>query len=62
MRALIGHERTRARRAVEALQSYDRAVVARLLGMRRHTIAAILDMRMLPQRRFIEAVSRVTAL
>ena len=58
MRALIGHERTRARRAVEALQPYDRAVVAKLLGMRRHTIAAILDGRMLPGRTFAERVSR----
>lgn len=58
MRALIGHERTRARRAVAALAPFDPGVVAKLLGMRRHTIAAILSGRMLPGRRFAEAAER----
>lgn len=58
-RPLIGHERTRARRAVEALRPYDPGVVAELLGMRRHTVAAILSGRMLPGRRFAEAATRL---
>lgn len=61
-RALIGHERTRARRAVEALSAYEPGVVALLLGMRRHTVAAILSRRMLPGPRFAEAASRLASL
>lgn len=53
-RPLIGHERTRARRAVEALRPYDPGVVAKLLGMRRHTVEAILSRRMLPGRTFLQ--------
>ena len=60
MSGLIGHHRTRARRAVEALSAYDVAVVARLLSMRRHTIALILSRRMRPGPRFAAAVTRVT--
>lgn len=56
-RILLGHERTRARRAVEALRPYDPGVVAKLLGMRKHTIAAILSRRMLPARVFFERIS-----
>lgn len=57
-RTLIGHERTRARRAVAALAGHAPAEVARKLGMRRHTIAAILSRRMLPGRTFAERVAR----
>lgn len=57
-RILIGHERTRARRAVAALAGSDPAEVARRLGMRRHTIAAILSGRMLPGRAFAKRASR----
>ncbi len=60
MRALLGKERTRARRAVEALSAYDPGVVARLLGMRRHTVAAILSRRMLPGRVFLTSAARVS--
>lgn len=59
-RALIGHERTRARRAVAALAGADPAEVARKLGMRRHTVTAILNGRLRPGRRFAEAVVRAT--
>jgi len=51
-RALVGRERTRARRAVAALAGSDPAEVARKLRMRRHTVAAILARRMLPGRTF----------
>jgi hypothetical protein len=51
-RALIGRERTRARRVVDALASSDPAKVAIRLGMRRHTVAAILSRRMRPGRTF----------
>jgi len=61
MKPLIGHERTRARRAVEALRPYDRTVVARLLDMKRHTVRYILDGRMLPGPRFQAAVTRVVS-
>jgi hypothetical protein len=53
-RVLIGHERTRARKAVAALAGSDPTRVAKLLGMRRHTVAAILSRRMLPARTFAE--------
>lgn len=59
MKPLIGHDRTRARRAVEALQPYDVTVVATLLGMRRHTISAIMSGRCLAGPRFLAAVTRV---
>ena len=55
LRPLIGKERTRARRAVEALQPYDRVVVAKLLGLKTRTVRYILDGRMLPGRRFAQA-------
>ncbi|NUQ74459.1 MAG: hypothetical protein HUU21_12960 [Polyangiaceae bacterium] len=58
-RPLIGHERTRARRAVAALAGSDPAEVARKLGMRRHTIASLLDGRRLPGRSFYERSSRL---
>jgi hypothetical protein len=60
-RALIGHERTRARKAVAALAGLDPARVARLLGMRRHTVAAILARRMLPGRMFAERAAGLPA-
>ncbi len=59
MRALIGHNRTRARRAVAALAPYDPGVVAQLLNLRRHTVAAILSGRMLPGPRFAAAAARL---
>lgn len=62
MKRVLGHDRTRARRAVAALRPYDPSVVARLLGMRRHTVAAVLAGRMLPGPRFAEAASRVAAI
>lgn len=58
-RALIGHERTRARRAVAALADSDPAAVARKLGMKRHSIATLLDGRRLPGRVFLERAARV---
>lgn len=58
MRALIGHERTRARKAVAALAGFDPADVAKLLCMRRHTVAAILSRRMMPGRTFALRMSR----
>lgn len=58
-RALIGHERTRARRAVDALAGLGFAEVARKLGMRRHTVAAILSRRMLPGRSFATRAARL---
>lgn len=60
-RALLGHERTRARRAVAALAGLDPAEVARRLRMRRHTVAAILARRMLPGRTFTERAARLSA-
>ena len=60
-RILIGHERTRARKAVAAPAGSDPAEVAQRLGMRRHTVAAILAGRMLPGRRFDEAASRLSS-
>ena len=62
LKPLIGHDRTRARRAVEALRPYDPSVVAKLLNMRAHTVRAILEGRMLPGPRFAEAASRVAAI
>lgn len=53
-RPLIGRERTRARKAVAALAGSDPAEVARRLGMRVHTVRAILSRRMLPGRAFAE--------
>lgn len=61
-RPLIGHERTRARRAVEVLAAYDPRVVAKLLGMRTHSIAPLLDGRRLPGRAFLDAATRVLAI
>jgi hypothetical protein len=58
-RVLIGHERTRARKAVAALAGSDPADVARLLGMKRHSIGPLLDGRRLPGRAFLEAASRL---
>jgi hypothetical protein len=58
-RILLGRERTAARRGVIALAVYEPSIVAKLLGMRRHTIEAILSGRMLPGRTFAERVSRV---
>jgi hypothetical protein len=58
-RTLLGHERTRARRAVAALAGSDPAEVARKLRMRRHTVAAILSRRMLPGHTFAERVARL---
>ena len=60
-RTLIGHERTRARKAVAVLAGSDPAEVARKLGMRRHTIAAILSRRMLPGRRFVDRAAGLLA-
>jgi hypothetical protein len=53
-RALVGRERTRARKAVAALAGSDPAAVARKLGMKRHSIAPLLDGRRLPGRTFLE--------
>ena len=58
-RALIGRERTQARRIVASLAGSDPAEVARKLGMRRHTIATLLDGRRLPGRVFLERASRL---
>jgi DNA-binding CsgD family transcriptional regulator len=58
-RALIGRERTRARKTVASLACSDPAEVARRLGMRRHTVAAILSRRMLPGRTFAERAARM---
>jgi transcriptional regulator with XRE-family HTH domain len=58
-RPLIGRERTRARKAVAALAGSDPAEVARRLGMRVHTVRAILSGRMLPGARFLERASRL---
>ena len=60
-RVLIGHERTRARKAVATLAGSDPASVARRLGMRRHTVAAILSGRMLPGRTFAERTARLAS-
>jgi hypothetical protein len=59
MRPLIGHDRTRARRAVEALRGYEPSIVARLLSMKRHTVCAVLSGRCLAGPRFLAAVTRV---
>ncbi len=61
-RALVGRERTRARRAVDTLAGSDPAEVAIRLGMRRHTVAAILFRRMLPGRTFAERAARLRSL
>lgn len=61
-RALLGRERTKARRAVAILQVYDPALVARTLGLKKHTVAAILSLRMLPGRRVSDAVRRFAAI
>jgi hypothetical protein len=58
-RALVGRERTRARKAVAALAGSDPAEVARRLGMRRHSIAPLLEGRRLPGRIFLERSSRL---
>ena len=58
-RSLLGHERTRARRAVAALADSDPAEVARRLGMKRHSVAPLLDGRRLPGRRFLERAARI---
>lgn len=59
-RALLGHERTRARRAVAALAGSDPAEVARKLGMKRHSIVTLLDGRRLPGRIFAERTARTS--
>jgi hypothetical protein len=59
-RALVGRERTRARKAVAALAGSDPAEVARKLGMKRHSIAPLLDGRRLPGRVFAERAARLT--
>lgn len=61
-RVLIGRERTAARKAVAALAGSDPAEVARKLGMRRHTVAAILSRRMLPGRRFVDSATKWRAI
>src|SRR5262245_38319726 len=53
-------KRTRARRAVDALAGRDSGTVARLLGMKRHSIATLLDGRRLPGRTFLERSTRPT--
>jgi len=60
MKPLIGHDRTRGRRSVDVLAAYNPLVVARLLGLRRHTVEAILSRRMRPGPRWLAAVTRVT--
>jgi hypothetical protein len=59
-RPLYGHERTRGRRSVDVLAVYNPLVVARLLGLRKHTVEAILSRRMRPGPRWLAAVTRVT--
>ena len=59
VRSLIGHERTRARKAVAALTGAAPTDVARLLGMRRHTVAAVRSRLMLPGRTFAERAARL---
>lgn len=59
-RVLVGHKRTRVRRAVAPPAGSDPAEVARKLGMKRHTIAAILNERLRPGERFARAVARAT--
>ncbi len=58
-RPLVGRERTRARRFVASLAGSDPAEVARKLGMRRHSIAPLLDGRRLPGRVFLERACRL---
>jgi hypothetical protein len=58
-RALIGRERTQARRMVALLAGSDPAAVARKLGMKRHSIAPLLDGRRLPGRTFAERAARL---
>lgn len=60
-RTLIGRERTAARRFVAALRPYDARVVAKLLGMKTHSIASLLDGRRLPGRAFYDAATRALA-
>ena len=60
-RALIGHERTRLRRAAAPLLAAhcEPVELARALGIRVHTARAVLDGRLLPGRRFAGGVARV---
>lgn len=58
-RSLVGRERTRARRLVALLAGSDPAAVARKLGMKRHSVAPLLDGRRLPGRTFLERASRM---
>lgn len=61
-RTLLGHERTRARRALAILSAShpDPRDLARLLGLKCHTVAPLLDGRARPQRCFAEAAARIT--
>ena len=63
-RMLIGHDRTRARKALAALSArYPSAEqLARVLGMKRHSIAPLLDGRARPQRAFLDAATRLPSL
>jgi hypothetical protein len=58
-RALVGRERTQARRMVASLAGSDPAAVARKLGMKRHSIAPLLDGRRLPGRTFLDRACRL---
>lgn len=63
MRALIGKERTKARKALAALSAlYPSArQLARVLGLKKHTVKPLLDGRARPQRAFLEAALRISA-
>jgi len=60
-RVLLGRERTAARKALASLSAlYPSArQLARVLGMKRHSIAPLLDGRARPQRAFLDAASRL---
>jgi len=61
-RVLIGHERTRALRAMAALAMRypDAWQLARMLGMKRHSIVPLLNGQRLPGRAFLEASARLS--
>lgn len=60
-RALLGRERTFARKALAKLaERYpDPSDLARAIGMKRHSVVPLLDGRARPCRRFAEAAARI---
>ena len=58
-RILLGRERTIARRYVAILSTLKPLAVARLLGMKRHSIVPLLDGRRRPGRTFLDAATRI---